>query len=66
MIPILAVLSGGIFPVPRGAGRGRNESRIGGWRIPALFLVLEGGMRAGIELSRATWHDAKRGEDPTC
>ncbi len=48
-----AALSAGIFVWLRRAWRRRNESRIDGWWMAGLFLMLHGVARAGIELIRA-------------
>jgi prolipoprotein diacylglyceryltransferase len=48
-----AALSAGIFVWLRRAWRGRNESRIDGWWMAGLFLMLHGAARVGIELIRA-------------
>lgn len=48
-----AVLSLGIFIGVRRAHRARNESRIGGWWISGLFLILHGTARGLVEPLRA-------------
>jgi phosphatidylglycerol:prolipoprotein diacylglycerol transferase len=48
-----AALSLGIFAGLRRARRARNGSRVRGWWIPGLFLILHGGARAVVEPLRA-------------
>lgn len=48
-----AILSLGVFAAVRRSRRVRNGSRIGGWRIPGLFLTLHGIARVVVEPIRA-------------